>query len=313
VFNSRSDFLVVLVATYNRLPLLKQTLHSIITGTRCSNEVIVIDGGSTDGTIEYLKSPSGITPVFQGRLLGTARSYNQVWRQIKSKYTCWLSDDTEVVAGSLDLAVQILDGHPEIGMVGLKMRDTKGPWAGLPYKAGISEYGIINCNHGVLPMKLLRAVGFFNESYHSYTIDPDLTASVLCAGKDVVMTKKVSLLHHREWSEHLSGEDAKALVKRNMKGIDNKRIYHEKFKFLEIAPGQRTRRKIRLRRLLQRCLLLNGLGLGLSREDWRNFSRGRFVPLMDPWKNRRHSYHLVQRIPRNLLMVPTNPYKHLVD
>src|SRR5574341_384263 len=221
MLNTRSNYLVILVATYNRLDLLKRTVNSIIRGTKCSHEVIVIDGGSTDGTIEYLEGHPDITSVFQGRLLGTARCYNEVWRQTDSLYTCWLSDDTEIVSGSLDLAVNVLETHPEIGMVGLKMKDVAGPWKEVPYVGGLSEYGIINCNHGVLSTNLLRAVGYFNEMYRSYTIDTDLTTSVLCAGTSVVMTKNLSVLHHREWAEQ---ETLEKMV-RDQGGIDNKSVY----------------------------------------------------------------------------------------
>ena len=53
MLNVRSDYSVILVTTYSRLDLLKRTLDSIAAGTRCSHEIIVIDGGPTDGTIEW--------------------------------------------------------------------------------------------------------------------------------------------------------------------------------------------------------------------------------------------------------------------
>jgi len=313
VLNRRSDYLVILVATYNRLELLKRTLVSIATGTHCPHEVIVIDGGSTDGTIEYLKAHPGIMSLFQGELLGTARAYNQVWRQIESKYTCWLSDDTEIVDGSLDLAVSILEAHPEVGMVGLKMKDTMGPWNHEPYMGGLSEYGILTCNHGVLRTDLLRSVGYFNQAYRAYTIDPDLTASILCTGKCVVMTKRICVLHHREWANH---GDIEKKMQHDMGGINNRKVYHDKFQFLEASLTLPTRVRARLIRYLARILFLHATPdskrLGLNRRDWRNLAGGRFIRLTDPLENLQHPYHLVQRIPRSLLELGTNPYRHLV-
>lgn len=312
MLNTRSDYLVILVATYNRLHLLKRTLDSIAAGTRCSHEIIVIDGGSTDGTIEYLKSHPGITLVFQGKLLGTSRCYNQVWKQVESKYTVWLSDDTEIVDGTLDLAVSILETNPEIGMVGLKMKDTQGPAKTRPYLGGLSQYGILTCNHGVLSMHLLRSVGYFNEDYRSYSIDPDLTASVLCTGKSVAMTRHVSVLHHREWAEH----EGKEKVLREMGGIDNSKIYHEKFKFLKASRTFSVRVRGRVVRYLARILFLRATPdskrLGLNHRDWYNLAGGRFICLTDPLENMRRPYYLVQRIPRSLLVLETNPYRHLV-
>ena len=91
--NKRSDYLVILVATYNRLELLKKTIDSIKNGTSCSHEIVVIDGGSSDETIEYLKSNQDVTPVFQGKLIGQVRALNEVWKNIESRYTCWINDD----------------------------------------------------------------------------------------------------------------------------------------------------------------------------------------------------------------------------
>ncbi|MBI5055291.1 MAG: glycosyltransferase [Nitrospirae bacterium] len=310
MLNKRSDFLVILIATFNRLDLLKLTLESIASWTKCSHEVIVIDGGSTDGTIEYLESNKDVTPFFQGALIGTSRAYNQVWKQVESKYTCWLSDDTEIVNGSLDMAINLLENKPEIGMVGLKMKDTVGPWKRQPYGGGLSEYGILTCNHGVLSMELLRSVGFFNELYRSYTIDTDLTASVLSAGKSVVMTKHVSVLHHREYIER----EGKDRIKQSMAGIDNAKIYAGKFKFLGASPYP-ARVKNALGLMLGKLLFPepDTERFGLNTRDWTNLTRGRFISVMDPVINWQNPYHLTQKIPRNMLGLKENPYVHICN
>ncbi|MCU0534217.1 MAG: glycosyltransferase [Hydrococcus sp. Prado102] len=317
MLNRKSNYLVILIATYNRLNLLKRALNSIATNTRCSHEIIVIDGGSSDGTIEYLKSNPNVTPVFQGELLGAARAYNQVWKQVESQYTCWLSDDTEIVAGSLDLAVNILKNHPSIGMVGLKMKDTTGESQIKPYMGAISEYGIINCNHGVLATSLLRSLGYFNESYRTYGIDPDLTASVLCTGKSTVMTKQVSVLHHR-----VDFKESTPMKERESDGEnirdEGKSIYHEKFQFLAHCdvPYAYTKALLKDRSIpflypsgIQKW---NTIRLGLNYRDWRNIIRGKFVKATDPLDNLLHPYHLVQQLPRHLLLSAKNPYRHIL-
>ena len=128
------------------------------------------------------------------------------------------------------MAIKILERDNHIGMVGLKMKDTMGSGKDLPYMGGISAYGILNCNHGVLPYDLLKSIGFFNENYRSYMIDPDLTASVLCTGKKVVMTKRISVLHHRGWNLKMSYHEKQSLETGK---INNPKIYLKKFRFLE--------------------------------------------------------------------------------
>jgi len=309
--NQRNQHFTVLVATYNRLALLRTVVDAIEAGTRTAHELIVIDGGSTDGTIEYMKSDARITPVFQGQLVGTARCYNRVWREIESTYTCWLSDDTEIVPGCLDTALAILDSEPSVGMVGLKMKDTKGPGKKDPYRGAISEFGILNCNHGVFRTALGRDVGFFNEGYRAYMIDPDLTASMLSTGARVVMTREIAVLHHREWAEKEGDEK----VVREMGGIDNVAVYREKFSYLAASATLTATLRSRLVHYAWR-LAFFGAGPGATRfglnwRDWHNLAQGRFISLFDPLENAGKSYHLDQRIPPALRASGHNPYHRM--
>lgn len=310
--NNRSNYLTILIATYNRLEALKVVIDAIHAQTTCSHEIIVIDGGSTDGTIEYLESRSDITPVFQGKLLGAPRSYNEVWRQVESKYTAWLSDDTELTNNGLDLAVQILENDPEIGMVGLKTRDVIGPRTVVPYVGALSMFRILNCNHGVMPTEVARSVGFFNEDYPMYMIDPDLTASILCTGKKVVMTKPVCVLHRPEWAL----QDKASKKKDRLKGVDHLEIYRRKFFFLEKRSLMEQFKRVV--RFAFYGLYLNMLSnavmkmLVLNSRDWQNLTKAQFIHLFDPIKNRSKPYHNEQQIYRNILLRPGNPYRHLV-
>lgn len=311
VVNQRNDRFVVLVATYNRLQPLRSVVDSILNGTRTPHELVVIDGGSTDGTIEYLRSHPDITPVLQGELVGTARCYNRVWRHIESRYTCWLSDDTEVVPGSLDTAIAILESDQTVGMVGLKMKDTKGPGRHEPYRGGLSDYGILNCNHGVFRTHLGRQVGFFNEGYRSYMIDPDMTASILCTGHKVVMTRAVAVLHHRAWAEKEGDEK----VARDMGGIDNFAVYRRKFEFLAPSRTLATRVRARALRAISRVLFWGATPgtrrFWSTRRDWINLAGGRFISIADPLVTLGRPYHLAQAIPAALLTSADNPYREL--
>ena len=199
--NQKSDYLVILLPTYNRLDSLKRSLDSIQKNTRCSHETIVIDGGSTDGTIEYLKSRNDLTPVFQGKLIGAARACNEVWKNVECKYTAPFADDEECLPGAFDLAVNILEKNPDIGMVGLKIKDLWGPKKTMSFNGGVFDPGILCMSQPVCRTDALKAIGYIDDRFVSYRADADITASFLCSGKTVVMTKKLAVLHHREWAE----------------------------------------------------------------------------------------------------------------
>lgn len=310
MINKKNNYLVILIATYNRLDLLKMVIDSIERETRCPHEIIVIDGGSTDGTREFLQNHLKVTPVFQGTLLGGSRAYNHVWREIDCKYTCWLSDDTEVVNGSLDLAVSILEKDSSIGMVGLKMKDVEGPAKYLPYKGALSIYGILNCNHGVLSYQLLTDVGFFNESYRSYNLDPDLTASILSIGKRVVLTKKISVLHYREWALL---PNANTKMSDEMGGIDNARVYRDKFQYMDF-PKVIIRAffyDIIRHRLLKRYNKFEYLRNKLL--DLANIVGSSTMKMRIEIFQRNRNYHLIQQIPVRRLNDEKNPYFSIVS
>ena len=50
----KSDLFSVIVITYNRLPLLKETVAALQRQTHGNVEIIVVNNGCTDGTFEYL-------------------------------------------------------------------------------------------------------------------------------------------------------------------------------------------------------------------------------------------------------------------
>ena len=302
--------LTVVVATYNRLAHLRRCLDSIAAHTTGPHELIVVDGGSSDGTREYLEERGDVRLIVQAGLLGLPRAYNEAWRELECKYTCWLSDDVELVADGLGRAVSVLESHPEVGMVGLKMRDAGA--GAKPYGGAISRYGILNCNHGVIRLDLLRAVGYFHEGYRAYMVDPDLTAAVLSAGATVVMTKPVVLLHDR--TDPVRREERESLTDETVED-PAKALYAARYRYLD-RPSPLGDRLLRgLARVVLRALLAevppNGTRFGLNRRDQYVLGSARFLSPLDPIRWARRPVHLAQRIPAKLLPAGGNPYREL--
>lgn len=313
MLNKKSDFLVILVATCDRLSFLKKTIKSIYKYTRIPFEIIVIDGGSTDGTKDFLSTAGGITPVFQKSNTGAVSAYNSVWKRINCKYTCWLSDDTELTGSGLDTAVKILNAETDIGMVGLKTKDTCGPWSDTPYIGGISKSGILNCNHGVIEYQLLKKIGFFNNKYFSYLMDPDLTASVLCTGKKVVMTKKVFIHHNREWAKNMKAEEFLNMFKNKISRYQ--KIYDDKFNFLIPRASIKENAVNILKKFTSNILTFAGhkniFHMGKKYRDWNNIILSRYINFSDILINKNREYYLVQKIPYKFLSDSGNPYIRL--
>ena len=52
-------FVSVIIPTYNRVELLKQTVESVRCQTYSDYEIIIVNDGSTDGTAEWLQETGG--------------------------------------------------------------------------------------------------------------------------------------------------------------------------------------------------------------------------------------------------------------
>ena len=190
--------LSIVIGTRNRKEMLRKCLNALIGKIKTNHQIIVIDAGSTDGTIDDLQNMEEIHLVCDGKPIGQAQSFNRVFTSLRGRYICWLSDDNIVQPGILDSAVNILKKNNEIGMVALKVKDFTGRLTQLDYIGGIRKTGILNCNQGVIRSDLFKKIGFFDEKFKNYGIDCDVTAKVLLSGYRVAFTKKVGIHHYRD-------------------------------------------------------------------------------------------------------------------
>jgi len=294
--------LSVVIGTLNRHDQIRACVESIFEQTTTPVRVYVTDAGSTDGTIEYLRSVASdeLIPIFAGRRLGQARAYNEVFAEIDSPYVCWLSDDNVVVNHGLDVAVGILEANHRIGMVGLKVRDVRGPFVKAPYIGGVSEFGILNVNQGVLRTPILKAVGGFSAEFHDYGVDPDLTAKVLFSGHAVAYTREVTIHHYRNWSTDQASADYARLKEKQQRSVE---LYRRKYEGLAEAEWRRKARRLvwgLAQRLRGKAASLNSTRrfLGLLPRDWYNILMSRYVSVFDAVRYRGRTYHLVQYCPQ---------------
>ena len=250
-------------------------------------------------------------PFLVGRKLGQAKAYNDAFKHVRTRYVAWLSDDNEVVNGGLDIGAEILRERPEVGMVGLKVRDVQGRFASAPYIGGISSIGVLNVNQGLLRTDILRKLGYFSEAFGFYGIDPDLTARVLYSGHDVVYTKEVALHHYREWATDTASPAYAALQAHHKKSLD---LYRQKYggfgegdRVWEVKKQLWAKLRARLGARYQVNSPEPRLG-GLYR-DWNNALSSRHISPLDPWLSLGSDFHLRQRVARKHLPaeLPADP------
>ena len=312
--------LSIVIGTRNRKAILVKCLQALIGKIAASHQMIVIDAGSTDGTIEYLRGIREIDLVCDGRPIGQAQSFNRVFPLLKSKFIGWISDDNVVQSGMLDTAVEILQRNPKIGMVALKVKDVAGLHTGPPYTAGIYDTGILNCNQGVIRSDLFRQIGYFDESFKNYGLDPDLTTKVLLAGSRVVHTKAVAIHHFRD---HDAEDSAISKDERIKSKEPYKEKYYTKYSYL-LKVGFIEKYKMRAKKIvwryikkLDKRLQKRGRSIeaitGIHMKDWENLTKTRHISIFDLIYNRNNPYYLEQRLSKKKLLLKKNPYRKLIN
>ena len=97
-------------------------MPSVVSAAPADVEVIVADNGSTDDSVEVLRSefPS-VTVLRMDRNYGFAGGYNRALQRIEADYYVLLNSDVETPAGWLEPLVETLDRNPDVAVVSPKL------------------------------------------------------------------------------------------------------------------------------------------------------------------------------------------------
>ncbi len=108
----------VVVPCLNRAHYLAPTLDSILEQDYPNVECIVIDGGSSDGTIDILKRYGDRISWISEPDEGHADAINKGWRMSRGDILAWLNaDDLYVVPDAITNAAAFLDAHDDVDVV----------------------------------------------------------------------------------------------------------------------------------------------------------------------------------------------------
>ncbi|MCI2261675.1 glycosyltransferase [Xanthomonas indica] len=215
----------VVILTWNGLEYTKPCLASVLRNTNANEvEVIVVDNGSTDGTIDYLKKVPGISTIFNGENLGFVRGNNAALRLIeRDRDVILLNNDTEIDDPLWISKLQSTAyGHAGAGVVGCRIRrldadDFQHAGTYMPDRSywgqqlgsgekDINQYGFDQDVEGVvfacvyIRREVMDAVGFLDEDFFSYYEDTDYCLKARAAGFRVINCGTLTVRHREHGS-----------------------------------------------------------------------------------------------------------------
>lgn len=119
----------VVTPSYNQGQFLEQTIQSVLSQDYQNLEYIVIDGGSTDNSIEIIKRyENQLTYWVSEPDAGQSDAINKGFRMATGEVLAWLNSDDIYLPGTLFKVADYLQKHPGIGCVygDLIMMDQSG-------------------------------------------------------------------------------------------------------------------------------------------------------------------------------------------
>jgi len=246
----------VVMLNYNRLKYLKQTIKPILNQDYPNFEFMIVDNGSDDGSIKYIKKFKKIKLIENKENLGYSKGKNIGIRKAKGKYILLLDED--ILIRNKDILNKLLQnysknmGFLQITLVDNKKNKTK--YYGISY----SKYGINSHKKEINIEKILNSgeklieigsptgacifsskfiwekIGLFDESQKFNIDDVDIGArSSIFGFKNYLYTK--------DYLTHL--------------GINNRKnleIYSKRFKLIFSGHGRSMVKNYRLKNLILR-------------------------------------------------------------
>lgn len=190
--------LSIVLPTCNRAPLLEKCLAALEAGVRCSHEIIVIDGASTDHTRDVLSDAARslgdrLICINEPQREGFVRAANKGFRAASGRNMTWINDDARPVPGALDQAIQQLDAEPPtVGFLAMfhrwnSMRNIayETQLRGKTYRL-CHVRGTLYANFPMGRRETYERLGYFDERYYVCAADPDLSLKAWDAGLSIV-------------------------------------------------------------------------------------------------------------------------------
>jgi len=218
----------LVVITYFPGEFLEAMLATVPAASTRAIAVTVVDNGSTDGTVDYVRSVPELTLAQPGRNVGYGGGANVGVAGSSEPWVVIANSDLTFTPGSIDKLLEAAERWPRAGVLGPRILTPDGRlypsarelpslgrgvghalfgwiWPTNPWTAAYrrereepreSTAGWLSGACMLVRREAFEAVGGFDESYFMYFEDTDLCERMAAAGWDVVYAPDAVVEHH---------------------------------------------------------------------------------------------------------------------
>ncbi len=210
----------IIIVTWNTAQITQKCVDTINKFIP-DQEIIVVDNGSQDNTVEVLKKIKNVKIIENGANLGFAKANNIGFKYVTNDYVVFMNSDIELLDNSILNMVNLLKSDKNIGLIGPKFLNLdltpqasvfppqtclnafKEFWLG---QSSYSKY--IPTGNNPVPVSYISGgciavnknffekIGKWNEKYFFYFEDMDLCRQVRHFHKKIIFYPQCQVIHH---------------------------------------------------------------------------------------------------------------------
>lgn len=115
---SNQPLVSIITPSFNQGKFIDETIRSVLNQDYPNLEYIIIDGGSTDGSVEIIRRYADRLAYWVSEPdRGQTDAINKGFAKAQGEVLAWLNSDDSYKPGAVRDAVQFLQNHPQVGMV----------------------------------------------------------------------------------------------------------------------------------------------------------------------------------------------------
>lgn len=111
------DQISIVTATLNHARYSTQTIESVLSQNHPRTEHLVIDGGSTDDTLDILRQYERVLDWTSEPDDGQAQAINKGLKKSTGEIVTWLNSDDVYLPGTLNRIAGFFDRHPTVDAI----------------------------------------------------------------------------------------------------------------------------------------------------------------------------------------------------
>ena len=180
----------IITGSYNRLNNIKRLISNTVDANNLL-ELVIVDGGSTDGTVEYLQNLNNknIKFIDYGKRSSYPHFSNLAIQNSKFDYICQWDDDALLINGWDEVIETLNNNIYDFHIFNWKLGNledyldsswllgntAENNWNLEDKTEGQQETEVLTMNYGIYNKKIFKEIGMYNTRFNFWYADGDLS------------------------------------------------------------------------------------------------------------------------------------------